>query len=193
MQDPSINAGLRVNCNPYTQISSFQNLVYRQPLLRVSRQHTFKQIDDLRREITWVNQILGQNFGVKFVSVWIFEGQMATEHGKQHDATWPNIWFFAVITQVSLLISANQHFRCSITWTSAGCAQIISLVAYCIAQPEVDYFQLSTASKKQIFRLDISMNDLKLVMHVLHTWNKFGEQANGLVLGKSSISDNQVK
>ena len=44
---------------------------------------------------------------------------------------------------------------------------MLGLLAYSIAEAEVNYFELGRVGEKQIFRLNVPVNDLEFFVHVM--------------------------
>lgn len=88
-----------------------------------------------RRQLLGHLELAGQNFLVELGSVFVFEGQVASDHGKKDDATGPHV---DARSKVGL---ALDHLRRGVAGTSAGRLEGVALLVS-VGKAEVDQLEV---------------------------------------------------
>lgn len=97
-----------------------------------------------------------QNFLVEVRGVWVLKRQVAADEGVEDNAAAPDV---DLRTQVTL---ACYHFGRGVARRPACGLQGLT-VFISVTQAEIDYFYELISREQQIFRFQISMDDVQLV------------------------------
>ena len=89
----------------------------------------------------------------------MFEGKKSAEKGKQNDAARPSV------NESSLVLFTSNHFRGGIAGASTRCLKSLS-DAESVREAEVNYFDVFIVIQKQVFGLEVSVDNAESV-HVL--------------------------
>lgn len=161
------------------------NILHSKPFLRIGLQDAFHHISYIFGDEARNFEVSIQDLFVQIGRICVFKGQIATNESEKDDSHTPNV------NLGSMIALSSNHFRCSVTWRSAGCLQsLASLVG--IGETKIDNFHVLVVVEKQIFRLQISVHNIELVQ-VFDTGNYLVEKLDGLRLFDPLILDNVVK
>jgi len=144
------------------------DILYRIPFWWIIHQNLPNQVFGLGRQVLRNFELSYQDFLVQLCCVWVFKWQVAADQCKENDATWPSVDLSA-----NILLTGN-HLWCSIARTTTCCLQLF-LLAKSIREAKVNYFNVHFVVKQQIFRFEISVDNIKFV-NVLHAWKNLLEK-----------------
>lgn len=125
------------------------------------------------------------NLLVEQICLRVFEGEVATNHGKQNYSTWPNIDSQAVV------FLAFYHLRGGVTGRAAGSFQLLSFLVG-VGKTEINDFDVFFSVEQNVFRFEVSVDNTDLV-DVFDAGNELVEHFDGFWLLETLVVDDVVK
>ena len=122
------------------------------PSSRVLLQHAHEQV--LCLQVQGVRHLESSRGDLDFQlsKIWILKRQVPTKHGKEGDASCPQVH---AQTFVGL---THQHLRADVARTTTHCRHQLA-VAVLVAQPKVDHLNVALLIQQHILRLHIPVCD----------------------------------